>query len=82
MGVIEVQQNGGAPAAEPIIGGGQNVIESSGIEPSSAFSDELSRGQIGAKLDIQRKDEFGDLAAAIARMQRSMQIMLKKLKAS
>lgn len=43
---------------------------------------EISRGRIGTKLNVDRKDELGDLAAAINRMQRSLVIMIKKLKAA
>lgn len=52
------------------------------IATLTKVTDEISRGQIGAKLEINRKDEFGDLATAIVRMQRSLQIMFRKLKAA
>lgn len=42
----------------------------------------ISQGRIGVNLKIDRKDELGDLAVAITRMQKSLQIIIRKLKAA
>lgn len=52
------------------------------IKKITKVTNEISRGRIGVSLKVSRKDELGDLAAAINRMQKSLQIIIKKLKAS
>ncbi len=52
------------------------------IKNITRVTQEISRGRIGINLPVERKDELGDLAAAINRMQRSLVIMIKKLKAA
>jgi methyl-accepting chemotaxis protein len=52
------------------------------IKNITTVTEEISRGRIGIKLKVNRKDELGDLAAAVNRMQRSLVIMIKKIKAA
>ncbi|MEN8135482.1 MAG: HAMP domain-containing protein [Thermodesulfobacteriota bacterium] len=50
------------------------------IKNITKVTEEISRGRLGINLKVTRKDELGDLAAAINRMQRSLMIMIKKIK--
>ena len=50
------------------------------IKSITKVTDEISRGRIGTPLQVNRKDELGDLASAITRMQKSLQIIIKKLR--
>lgn len=45
----------------------------------SEIADDISRGKIGQEIGVVRKDELGDLAQSIKRMQTSFRIMLEKL---
>jgi methyl-accepting chemotaxis protein len=50
------------------------------IKKITKVADEISRGKIAAKLVLKRKDELGELAIAITRMQKSLMIIIRKLK--
>ncbi len=45
----------------------------------SQVADNISKGKIGQEIKVDRKDELGDLAQSIKRMQTSLRIMLKRL---
>jgi len=45
----------------------------------SQVADNISKGKIGQEIKVERKDELGDLAQSIKRMQTSLRIMLKRL---
>jgi methyl-accepting chemotaxis protein len=50
------------------------------IKDITKVTEEISRGRLGINLKVDREDELGDLAAAINRMQRSLMLMIKKIK--
>lgn len=45
----------------------------------SKIADDISKGKIGQEIKVTRKDELGDLAQSIKRMQTSLRIMLERL---
>ncbi|MBI5033130.1 MAG: HAMP domain-containing protein [Chloroflexi bacterium] len=45
------------------------------------IADRISLGELDAKIDIDRKDEIGELAEAISRMQASLQAAIERLRA-
>jgi HAMP domain-containing protein len=44
-------------------------------------ADRISLGELNAKIQINRKDEIGELAEAIRRMQTSLQAAIERLRA-
>lgn len=44
-------------------------------------ADRISLGELDARIDINRKDEIGDLAEAVSRMQASLQAAIERLRA-
>jgi two-component system sensor histidine kinase ChiS len=45
------------------------------------IADRISLGELDAEIDIQRKDEIGELADAVGRMQASLQAAIERLRA-
>lgn len=50
------------------------------IEEITIMADELSCGRVTGDLNVERHDELGDLATAVVRIQKSMRILLARLK--
>ncbi len=44
------------------------------------IADRISLGELDAQIDIQRKDEIGELADAVGRMQASLQAAIERLR--